>query len=67
MKKQHIELIDDEKALVEVIDLRVLHADHNQKYASDEEEKRPSLYLTEFLTECRAISKEFLNYWNETN
>ena len=67
MKKYHIELTDEETVLVEAIDLRVLHADHDEGHAAYETNKRPILNLIESLTERGAIPKERLNYWNEPN
>ena len=65
MKKYHIELTDEEKALVKDIDLRVSHRNHPERNAAYEENKRPILALLESLSKRNAIPKERINYWTD--
>ena len=65
MEKYHIELTDEEMALVEAIDLRVAHLSHDEAHATWEANKRPILALLKSLSERRAIPEERLNYWND--
>ena len=64
MEKYHIELTDEEEALVDAVDLRVSHPDRDEAYAAYEVNKQPILALLESLRERGAIPEEGLNYWN---
>ena len=64
MKKYHIEVTDEGKALVDAIDLRVSHLNHDEAHAAYEANKRPILALLKSLSERGAIPEERLNYWN---
>ena len=63
--KYHIELTDEEKALVETIDLRTVHQHHSEGYAAHEANKQPILALLKSLSERHAIPEERLNYWTD--
>ena len=64
MEKYRIELTDEEEALVDAVDLRVSHPDHDEAHAAYEANKQPILALLESLSERGAIPEERLNYWN---
>jgi len=63
--KYVIELTEEEAALVEAIDLRVSHPDHDEGHAAYQANKRPILALLESLNARGAIPQERLNYWND--
>ena len=65
LKKYHIELTDQEKALVETIDLRTSHRHHSEGHAAYEANKQPILALLKSLSERHAIPEERLNYWRD--
>ena len=65
MKKYHIELSDEEKALVEAIDLRMSHSNHDEGHTAYKANQRPILALLESLNERGAIPEERLKYWND--
>ena len=64
MDKYHIELTDEEEALVDAMDLHVSNPDHDEAHAAYEANKQPILALLESLGERGAIPEERLNYWN---
>ena len=63
MKKYHMELTDEEEALVETIDLRVSHVNHDEGHAAYQANRRPILALLQSLCERSAIPEERLKYW----
>ena len=65
MKKYHIELTDEEKALVQAIDLRTAHSNHDEGHTAYKANQRPILALLESLSERGAIPEGRLNYWND--
>lgn len=65
MKKYHIELTEEEKALVEAIDFRVSHPKHDEGHAAYQANKHPILVLLKSLDARGAIPQERLNYWND--
>ena len=65
MKKYHIKVTDEEKVLVEAIDLRLSHRNHLERHAAHEANKRPILALLKSLFEREAIPEERLRYWKD--
>ena len=65
MKKYHIELSDEEKALVEAIDLHMSHSNHDERHTAYKANQRPILALLESLSARGAIPEGRLNYWND--
>ena len=65
MKKYHIKVTDEEKVLVEAIDLRLSHGNHLERHAAHEANKRPILALLQSLFEREAIPEERLRYWKD--
>lgn len=64
MKKYHIELTDDETALLSKIDLQVTHRSHNEGHAAHNANKVPLLALVRSLSARQAVPQERRNYWN---
>ena len=67
MQKYHIELTDEEKALVDAMDLGVSRRNPAEAHAAYQANKRPILDLLKSLSERGAIPEERLNYWNDPN
>lgn len=65
MKKYHIDLTDEEEALVEAIDLRVSHVHHGEAHTVYRANRRSILELLQSLCDRSAVPEERLKYWND--
>ena len=65
MRKYQIQLTSEETALVDAIDLRVSHRNHDEAHAAYLANKLPILALLKSLSERGAIPEDRLNYWND--
>ena len=65
MKKFHIELTTEEEALVDAIDLRRLHRNHDEARQAYLSNKQPILALLKSLSARSAIPEERVNYWSD--
>lgn len=65
MEKYHIELTADERLLVEQIDLRTVHASHDEARAAYLSNQHPILALVRLLSARDAVPQERIRYWND--
>lgn len=65
MEKYHIQLTDNEAALVEAIDLRSDHRNHHEGHTAWLNNQSPILELLRSLDTRKAIPQERLNYWSD--
>ena len=65
MKKYHIQLTNEEKQVVESIDFRVEHGNHDERRSAYKANKEPILDLLKRLVDRRAIPQERINYWSD--
>lgn len=65
MRGYEIDLTPEEQVLLNAIDLRDTHADHDEGRAAHLANRQPVLALLQSLDEREAIPDERLNYWLE--
>lgn len=65
MEKYHIELAEEEVALLSKIDLRSHHQNHDEGHAAFLANQEPILALLKSFTKRRAVPDVRLNYWND--
>lgn len=67
MEKYHIELTVDERLLLEQIDLRTVHASHDEARAAYLSNQQPVLALVRLLSARDAVPQERIRYWNDSD
>lgn len=65
MEKYHIKLTEDEAALLQRIDLRDNHRDHNEGRAAYLNNQEPILALLQSLSARKAIPESRLSWWGD--
>ena len=65
MRKHHVELTTDEQALLDQIDLRSNHRNHDEGCAAHLANKQPILALLKALTDRSAIPAPRISYWRD--
>lgn len=65
MEKYHIELTADQRRLVEQLDLRTVHASHDEARAAYLSNRQPILALVRSLSARDAVPQERIRYWND--
>lgn len=65
MEKYHIKLTSSEEEILENIDLRDSHANHDEGHSAYKSNAQPVLSLLQSLHERSAIPHERLSYWND--
>lgn len=65
MEKYHVQLSDDEAALLTKVDLIESHESHGDGHEAYKGNKQPILALLKSLSERDAIPQERLNYWTD--
>lgn len=65
VNKYHIELTMPERAILEKIDLRVSHSNHDEGHAGYNANKEPILALLSSLSERKGVPAQRLSYWND--